>query len=703
MATLENIRKRGPLVAAVVGFALLAFVLGDFLTSSTSIFSANRNEVAQIDGKSVPIQEYQSSINELTAIYKTRSRSASIDERVTEQIQKQTWEELLNKYIMGSEYNTLGIDVSSQELFDMVQGKNPDPIIKQWFGNPRTGQFDPNFVIQFLKNKDQDPSGESQMIWRFIENQIYNRRLSQKYSTLIAKGLYTTSEETKDAATAENKEVGFEYVVKKFSSIPDSLVQVSQKEIANYYKEHKEDYKQDEARNLAYTVFNVRPSGEDRKSTKSWVEGFRKDLIKTKSKEEMKNLLKANSDVPYDRKHYTDSELTKHLKGLFNAKVGFVSPIYLEGETYRIAKLMEKKELPDSVKARHIIIRPNDKITMAKAEATIDSLKKLIDGGADFAELAKKHSTDGAAAKGGDLGWFKEMAMVEDFSNVCFNAKKGDVEKVKTQFGVHLVEITDLGKATPKVQVAILGRKIEPGTKTYRTIYTKASQFAGENRTTEDFEKAIKDKKLRKSIISNLKPMDTPSSNRALNTMESPRQLVRWAYQAKEGEVSKVFEMGDKFIIATLTDIREKGYSSLSKAKNEISRRIRKEKKGEILAKQFNEAGGTITNISKKLNLKIEKADKVNFASITIPKAGLEPAVVGIATNLKKGSVSQPVVGNNGVYVVKVTSTQNKKTPTTINSAKQKLESDYRMRSTYLPSRVIRNSTEIEDFRPRFF
>ena len=239
MATLEKIRNRaGVLVAVVIGLALLAFILGDFLKSGSSLFKNSQLEIALVAGNSIPVQTYQERLEKSIENYKRNTRQSNLDEATIDQIQQQTWDDLIRENVMKGEFEALGIDVSSDELFDMVQGKNIHPSIKQVpLFQDQTGQFDPNLVIQFLKNLDQDQTGNLRESWLEFEQSILRERMNNKYNALLKKGLYITSDKAAEEAKQRATKVEFEYVGAILNTVPDSLIVITEEDIQKYYEE----------------------------------------------------------------------------------------------------------------------------------------------------------------------------------------------------------------------------------------------------------------------------------------------------------------------------------------------------------------------------------------------------------------------------------------------------------------------------------
>ena len=244
MATLEKIRNRaGVLVAVVIGMALLAFILGDFLNSGGALFSNSQFEIAEISGKSIPYQKYQKELNDIIEINKFSTGQTALDEASVQRIQSQTWDQLVREYVLEDEYNEIGLDISSQELWDMVQGENIHPIIQNLFTNPETGELNTMAVIRFLKTYDQDPTGQQKAYWLFIEDQMIQERMFTKYSYLISKGLYSTKTEAQNELNNINKKVDFEFVIQNINTIPDSLITIKNSDLKKYYDNHQNEFK----------------------------------------------------------------------------------------------------------------------------------------------------------------------------------------------------------------------------------------------------------------------------------------------------------------------------------------------------------------------------------------------------------------------------------------------------------------------------
>ncbi|OQY00164.1 MAG: hypothetical protein B6I24_00435 [Bacteroidetes bacterium 4572_128] len=699
MAVLERIRKKGGLVASIVGLALLAFVMGDLLSSGSSIFNPDYS-LAKIDGEEIPFPLYQQKLSRLESIVKQNTRKSSLDASTLESLRDQTWNEILKEHIMQKEYNELGLAVNSNELYDMVQGEKIHPTVERLFKNPETGKADKNAILQFLKNLDNSNGKSQKNYWLFVESTLMKDRILAKYGNLIKKSFFVTKNEMENDFLEKNKKVDFKYIVQNFKSIPDSTIEITENDISNYYEKHKKDFEQKVSRDIEYVAFTVKASSKDRKNARKWVLNQKTNLKNSKND---KQYISLNSDENFDKKFHKKGELNKKIDSLMFAKeIGFVTDVYQDGQNYKISKISDIKFLPDTVKARHILIKVDAKTDIAKANSMADSLKNLIKKGQNFAKLAKKFSEDkGSGAKGGDLGWFKEGQMVKAFNDACFEGKKGDMTIVESQFGVHLIELQDKGKEVKKVQIATLTKKIMASDETREKEYQKASRFQGMNQDGESFTNAVKKEKLSKRIANNIKEND-----KKISGLESPRELVRWIYKAEINTVSPVFEFGNKFVVALLTEIKEEGYANIEQVKNEIESKIRKEKKSKILMEKVNKELANVKSLeelSKKLDTKVENSKNISFSSRNAGKMGYEPKIVALATNLEKEKLSKTIEGNNGIFVVFVTKITDAKLKEDYKDDKKKLVKTRTSRVDYQVYKTLKESVEIEDNRSKFF
>jgi len=704
MATLEKIRNRaGVLVAVIIGIALLAFILGDFLNSGRTLFSSSQFEIAEISGKSIPYQKYQKEIDDIVEINKFSSGQSALDEESIMRIREQTWQQMIREYVLEDEYKELGLNISSQELWDMVQGSNIHPIIRQLFTNPETGEVNTLAIIRFLKSYDQDPTGQQKKYWLFVEDQLIQERMFTKYSTLIKKGLFATTSEVNAEVKNSGKKVDISFIVNPYSQVSDSLIKVSTSDLKEYYENHKNEYKQTAARSIEYITFDVVPSDADRKAAENWINSISEDFSKT---ENDKDFISLNGDLSFDNGFYKKDELSENLKPLFEENKGTIYGPYFEDEAYKLAKVSEIRNVPDSVKARHILLQPKQNDTnYSQLYSLADSLKNLLEKGANFASIAIQYSTDKAAnEKGGDLGWFRANQMVSPFSDTCFISKVGKIKLVATQYGLHIVEVTAKSAEIKKVKLAVLARKLESSSETVQQTYAQASQFAGTNTTYAKFNKAIENQKLTKRVANNIQEGDQQIAG-----LENPRELIRAVYETELHEVVKsannpIIELGDRFIIGFVSEIREPGIASFEQVKAQITVLVRRDKKADYLAEQIKSkmTSGSIYTLAQALNTTVQEANEISFRTYSIPNTGVEPKVVAVATNMEANKLSNPIKGNMGVYIIEV---KNIKENYSQAPSIQKMMSTNQLqsRANYEAYEALKETAKIVDKRAKFY
>ncbi len=708
MATLQTIRtKAGLLVSIVIGLSLAAFILGDMFQSGNSLFQKDRLEVGEIDGESVQYPDFQKQVDELAEIYKMNTQQNQLDENTMVQVREQTWQNQIREIVMGDVYEKLGIDVSSDELFDMLQGTNLHPVVQQLFRNPNTGQVDRSAVVRFLKNLESGAvEQEQRSYWLYLEKQIVQDRIQGKYMNMVGKGLYVTSEEAQNSLANRNKQINFDYINLPINSVADSQIVITDKDLRNYYDTRKNEFKQEKVRRIEYITYAVKPSTEDFKNAETWINDIKTDFETTTDNIQF---VTSNSDVSFDGTWYKKETLPANIGSWVydeGAEVNAVFGPYFENDAYKLAKVHAIEMLPDSVEARHILLQVNSQAEVVSKQALADSLKTAIENGSDFATLARLFSTDqGSAIQGGDLGWFGRGQMVRPFEEAAFNNAKNEVTVVPSQFGIHVIQTTDKGKESKQVQIAYLVRNVVPSTRTYQDTYALASKFASENSSKEDFDAAVTEQKLDKKIAS------VSENDREIAGLENARLLIRAAYETEKGKVimsqesSPIFELGDNYVIATLAGVTEEGIATFEDIKARIELNVLKEKKSELLVKKANDAMNGKTDldaIASALNSEVKNATNVNFNSFQVPGVGLEPAVIGTVASLEVDKLSKPVAGNNGVFIVKVTSV-NQNTDADATSEQLRMAQNLNYRATSQAFEAHRKKVEITDKRSKFY
>ncbi|KAF0198277.1 MAG: parvulin-like peptidyl-prolyl isomerase [Bacteroidetes bacterium] len=709
MALIGDIRKRSGLLTIIIGVALALFVLGDFFSNSSGPGSSRGNNIiAEINGEKILATDFNQRVEDNMEAQKLNTGKENLTADEQFQIRQQTWDQVVNETLLMEEVSKLGISVTTEELDDQIRGKNPHSYIVQSFRDPKTGQFDPASVVNFLQNLDKvDPQMKQRYL--MIEKAIKEDRLNTKYRNLIGKAFYVPKAFAKRDYEARNTRMNVRYYGASYTNIADSLVKVTDADFEKFYNENKHKYQQEASRDIEYVTFDVLPSADDRDKINREVQGLYTEFT---AADNMIAFVNSTSDERYDSAWKKKGSLPYQIDSLmFNSSIGTAFGPYIENNTFQMARLVDVQTRPDSLKASHILIsyngtnvNPDTKLTKEQAKAKADSVYKLVKtNGAKFDELAGTINDDQTASKSkGDLKWFADGSMVPAFNSAVLNGKIGDVTLVETQFGFHIIKIT--GKTAPikKVRVAMVKRLIEPSSKTMQDVYTQASQFASEAKNMEGFTKLIEQKKLTKRLAERI-----GVDQNSLPGLPQARQIVIWSFNkdTEKGSISPVFDLEGRYMIAVLKDIREKGTPTLEQLKEYIEPMVKREKKAETLIASINKTIKSMADLEKGYALLGMKADtnEVTFASSNLPGYGKEDDVIGIMFTLKQGQMSKPVKGNQAVFIIVADQITPAPPKDDLTPEKRMLINAFATRAQREPAEALKRKAEIEDNRLLFY
>lgn len=692
MAIIGKIREKSTLVLIIIGGAIMAFVLSDLFSSSAGGQQRPMN-LAEVDNTVINPQEFELKVQKAYENFQKQNPETELDERTKSTIRDQVWTEMLSDILLGREMQELGVEVTTKELFDMVQGKNPHPQVKQAFANPETGQYDPSAVVNFLQNLDRDPEVKQQ--WIDFERALKRNQRITKYYTLVKKGLYYPSALAKEVNRDNKTSISFQYAYLPYTSIPDSTVELSEGEIEDYYEANKSDYKQEQSIKLLYAFFPVEPSEMDMAKAKEWANEIYNKFQKAENDSIFVN---ANSDNRYDPTFYSLDNLPNYIDtSLLSKEIGIVSEPKLEGNRYYISKFKALKMAPDSVKASHLLINTQEQEEEV-AEALTDSLITLLENGeATIEDLAREFSDDqGTAELGGDLGWFTEGRMVKPFNEVAFTAELGEFNKIKTQFGFHIIEVKEKTALRQKYQTATVIREVLPSNETFADVFNNANSFSINANDVTTFNEEVTAKNIRKrtAVIN--------ENTNSIQGLGASRDLVRWARDADENQVSEAYDVDDGFVVAVVESVNKKGFAPLDKVRNRVEFLARQDKKAELLKEKMN-GFSSLEELAGKLAISVERAENVTFSSPSIENVGLEPKLVGKAISLEKDQMSVPIQGDNGVFVIKV---NNKTVPEEVNIAQSRnlVRQDWNGRiENGLLFDALKEKADLTDNRSKFY
>jgi peptidyl-prolyl cis-trans isomerase D len=699
MAVMGYLRDRmGKIVAIVIGLSLFAFIATEAVKSGGALFKDDNNELGTVGDEKIALDEFNQSVDQNTNQFKQQSGQVSITPQITSYIQDNTWNQFVSKAIIRKEVEKLGLIVSPDEAQAMTVGSNPSPQVIQAFTDPQTGRFDRSNLLNAVNNinslKDDNPQ---KIKWKEFITQLIEAKLGEKYMSMVTNGLYVNSLDAKDNYEGKNKLANFKYAELDYASIPDNKVTLTDADYSSYYDEHKGEFKnQQELRNIKYVSFNAAPSQEDSAAVKQQISKLIPDF-KASTNDSLFVQINSETKAPlvYQRKGQLDPKIDSIM---LKASNGFIYGPYLSNGSYKLAKLVDARVGPDSVKAKHILIAPIAGMPAALAKA--DSIKKLIEGGKSFAELATTYSSDkGSADKGGELGTFGRGSMLPAFEEAVFNGKKGDLKIVTTQYGVHLIQIEDQKGSSKVVKVAVVDKPLSASSKTQSAAYSKAQAFLI-NLTKDNF-----DEEAKKSGLKNKTAEDIAGVARSLPGLDDARDLVRWVYKSKKGDIAdQVFTVGDQYVVAQVTEVKPKGILALDIVKKQIEPMVRNQVKGKQLSDKFTSAASgasSLEQIAQKAGAKVVPIQNIVFANPVIPGSSAEYKVIGAVFGSQPNKISKPIAGQQGVYVFVVNSFINPAPLTNAVREKEQIGQALLQRSEGQIFDALKDKDNVKDNRAR--
>lgn len=700
MAFIGRLReKMGAWVAVFVFVAIGLFILGDLFSSNSMLF--NRNDVGEIAGHTISLEEFQQAVKEREASYILNfNRQPGEREMIT--LRQQAWEMLILKYAIQPQYEKVGLRVTDDEVVDMITGKNVDEAIRQSFINQQTGEFDRAALGTYINQIKAMPVGsEPRVRWEIFERELRPARERIKYENLLIKSAYVTTAQAELEYHMQNDVAEVRYLYVPYFSVSDTAVSISDSELRNYYNKNKEKFRAEHTRDLKYVTFPVVPSSTDTLEVKDEITRMAAEL---KAAENDSVYASVNSDNRDAYGRYTKANLPSYLKPSDLTQGNVIGP-FIEGSSFMVVKVSAiGKDTTYQARASHILIRWDDSSDAAKKAAREKARKILNDikGGADFAAMAREHGTDGTAMQGGDLGWFGKGAMVKPFENAVFSATKAGVlsDVVETEFGYHIINVTE-PKDNTYYKLAIIEREITPGDATINETLRRAELFASDLSGVKAFEERAAKEGLQVQEAKGLGVAD-----RRVGTLGEARSIVTWLFrEASEGKVSDAFDLTDQYVVAVMTGEVEKGYKPLDLVKEEIRPIVMKEKKGQVIGEKLRSLSGSLDEIAKAYgkDASVYTSSSLKLNSNNLPFVGFEPVVVGRAFSLENEQRSSPVSGENGVVILEMIAKTIAPAIGDYSYYKNQLEQTAGRTNSFNIAEAIKDAAGIEDKRYKFY
>ncbi|MEP2023329.1 MAG: SurA N-terminal domain-containing protein [Reichenbachiella sp.] len=702
MAAINTLREKGSkIIVFLIGFSIVAFVGADLLGPNSTLLGNSKTNVGEIAGSKISYQDFLAKQDEIEYNW-TQSNRRTPTSNDMAGIRNLTWDALVAEYAFKNEFNAVGINVSDEEIVDMVQGDNISPEIRQAFTDPETGGFSKDNVVAFLQNLgEQTPAQRAN--WYNFEKNLGPGRLRLKFDNLMIKTNYATEAEAKYKYQNESNTADINYVYVPFLSMADSAIEVSDSELNSYLSNNEKEYQREESKSVKYVSFDVIPSADDTAMVVEQIEKLKSELISTDNDS---TFAVVNSDASDAFKNYTPGELPAVFLGddVVMGSGTFVGPVVENGSyvLYKVASMRPSDTY--SARASHILFKwaSDSDAEKAKAKKEARDVLRKIKNGTDFAEMARLHGTDGTASKGGDLGWFSEGAMVAPFQEAVFAAPSkgliGDV--VETQFGYHIIDVTEI-KTNVVYKIAKVALEIFVTDDTRNKYYRDAEQFALNATSIEEFESTAKEKGLSVKTAARVRKND-----RRITGISEGRSIVYWAYNnASLGDVSEVFEIDDQYVIAVLTDEQEEGAAELESVRFEITKKVRDQKKAKIISEKLNGLSGSMEEIAAGYGdgAKVYNMPALKLSSNSLKSVGLAPEAVGVAFSMENGETTKPFSVDNGVLIIEMVNKLEAPEVSDYESYRTQVLQQRQGRIAYNVDQTIKELAEIKDERYKFF
>jgi peptidyl-prolyl cis-trans isomerase D len=702
MALINKIRERSGWAIGFVAIAMGMFVVGgDILGPNSTILGDNITDVGEIAGETIDRDQYQNQIDQIKYNYTINyGRNPSENEMFS--IRQQAWDYLIVKIAFQEQYDELGLEVTEDEQWDMVQGNNVAFEIQQAFTDPTTGEFQRDQVISYLKQVKQMPQAQ-QASWYLFEQNLKPSRLRIKYDNLLVKTTYATDEEAKRQYQEETSVAEIKYLYVPYYSISDSLVSVSENELKKYLNENQSQYQVEESRSFSYVSVPILPSADDTTFFQMEMDRLKEDFRQTADDS---LFARNNSDgATFYASQYID-ELPRMLQiNYSNLSANDVrGPYFVDGKfvLYKISNITQ--DTTGAAKASHILIKWTDESDAAKetARAKAQDILTQLRRGADFEQLARENSEDGSASSGGDLGWFGPGKMVKPFEDAAFGATgKGLINRlVETQFGYHIINVTEpLNRNL--FSVASIEREIMPSENTRNKAFRRADYFAS---TSGNYNEFVKNSE--RDSLQVFTAEEIGKNDRRFNDVGNARSVIQWVYNTEDiGSVSEVLEIDDQYVIATLTKITEAGPASLEDVRAQVEIKVKNDKKGDLIIERIKALDGSLDEIKENYgnDARVYTSSDLKFSANSLPTVGFAPLAVGTAFSLSSGERSNPIKEENGVLLIEMVNLTQAPEIADYSTYKNQLEQRASGRVSFDAGEAIKEKADIQDARYRFF
>lgn len=685
------------MISVVIALALLSFIIDPNTISQVASTMSEKYRIGKVNGNSVSYQDFENELNYQNRIFEYMYRRNANTDQEMDYVRNMAWKSFVDRYMFIVNAKKAGIQVGKDELASLLSGDMVSPLISQIFVD-ETGAFSTEMLDSYIKNMQYDQSGQARMFWDYLQNTVTTDQYYTKYNSLFTASDFLNPLMMTNEIAENNNSATVEFVMMPYGYQRDSTVTVSDAEIRSYYKEHKKLYRQDASRDIEYVVFEVKPSQTDISDANDQVVKVYDEFSTT---DNVKNFLMKNSDRQYTDEWYKKGELRTVSADVDDfvfadgTRTGSVSQVITKDNTFIVTRVMDTAMVPDSVFVNGILLQ-------GVQTDLADSLLNVLKTGKDnFGNVAAQYSAfnNPQAGAPGEYGWMTKNSMFPGVESV-FTAKLNDIYVIETQYGKHIVKVTDRTTPVLKKKVAILEKEALPSGNTINEYYVKANELATKaDGKYDNLKKVVDEEGLALLTRNNLREGDENVGS--IN--DRTKEISKWAFESKEGKVSNVLNINnDYYVVAALKKIHKEGYAPVSDVAANISSIIYNRKLGEKKAAEVAEKIAGLTSmeaIADTLGTTVSKREGISFASYM--NQGLDPKFIGAVSAAQEGVISAPLAGTIGVYVYKVDSRDTGSSFTEDDARSREQQMAYYSTQSLLP--VMMQDAGVEDNRARFY
>ena len=705
MQIIQNIRDKGSaIVIGVIALSLIGFIMMDSRTANNR--SGSNTSIGKINGENIDSKVFADKFKQLED-----QRGGRVTGTDVYQLRQSAWDQVVTENVLSSEFEKLGLVFSPKELSSIIFSEDAPQTLKQAFTDKTTGQYDIEKARQWWIQAKKAKGEQRDAIESQIVEPLILQTLANKYSSLLAASAYYPAwmQEKENADNASFANIS--YVAVPYSTIGDSTIKVSDEELLAYISKHKNIYKQEGGRIISYVSFSALPSNADTIKLLELVSNLKSGFIADTNAKAF--VARNMSAVKFEDNYTQKSKLTMSQRDSIAALPnGAVFGPYLDGKNFVLAKMIGSRQLPDSVKCRHILVATKNAQTGEQtlsdsiAKKRIDSIETAIKGGENFNKMVLQYSDDaGSKEKKGeyDFSLSQFITLAREFAETIFYGATGDKKIIKTDFGYHYIEVLNQKNFETAYKIAYTAKEIIPSDETINLASAKATKLSGEARDAKTLEVNVAKNGLKKIDI----PTLIKENDYQLGGLQDARQLIKWAFEAKQGDVSEAFNIQDQFVVAVLNKIQPEGLPDAVTVRPMAELTVRNLKKAEQIVKKLS-AASTLETAAAAYSVQIGNvgADStLTFGAQIINGVGQEPKVIGAAFNKAyQVKISAPIEGINGVYVLKVNSVGNKTTETSEAIATQAADRTKTMvQTTYSFFESLKKMADIKDSRSKMY